>query len=744
MRRVVQIMVLCGLLLAMGGYGWAQQIPGFPVTYEVRIEIEGEGLVSVDPAPYFPDESAFTETTTLTYLDPNGDGIDVALSADPAEGLILAGWELIDPEGVTLHTTTDLETVLELRPGWSSPSLWTVRATFAPPYTLTVDAEGQGEVEVDGEPVGLPYEHHYTEGEELALEAVPEEGWVFSHWEGPVADPDEATTTVTMDEDKAVTAHFLEGVWHTLTLDAQGEGEVEIDEVPVDLPFEEDFAEGAEVEVSAVPEEGWVFSHWEGPVADPNSATTTVTMDEDKAVTAHFLEDGYTLTVNIEGGGTVTQDPDRELYEHGTVVSLQAEADEGWEFIGWSGDTESIADTASPDTEIEMVDDYAIIAEFSALWHTIVATSGEGGTISPQGEIAVDPGDDQTFVITPDPGYIIDVVWVNGKSAGAVGEYTFTDVASDQIIHALFRTSTASKHFEAGWRLLSVPSVPAYKTPASVFKSVTAAGQPLVIYEWVPENSYDEPSSIDPGRGYWMYLDGAVKIEVSGALPTGDYEVVLGAAGWHLVSAPRWPVPWASTKFTRDGDNTTKTLAEAVSAGWVEPYAFSYSTDEGEYVAVKLPDPGASLDSWKGYWLKTLVDDLTMTIPLDGPWASGTPAAQLSLAEVPADLRPPAPPGGARPGAGPLTATVYPNPVAAGEATFRVTGGLPVAELRVTVLDLSGCKVWQAESTGNQLTWNLTDSAGRTVANGVYLYRVQANVGDRWLPAGYGRLLIGR
>lgn len=50
----------------------------------------------------------------------------------------------------------------------------------------------------------------------------------------------------------------------------------------------------------------------------------------------------------------------------------------------------------------------------SVVFHTIMATAGVGGTISPGGQVQVADGADQTFLITPDPGFEIDVVTVDG------------------------------------------------------------------------------------------------------------------------------------------------------------------------------------------------------------------------------------------------------------------------------------------------------------------------------------------
>ena len=70
---------------------------------------------------------------------------------------------------------------------------------------------------------------------------------------------------------------------------------------------------------------------------------------------------------------------------------------------------------------------------------TITATAGTGGSISPSGDVTVMQGKDQTFTITPNSGYVIDDVKVDGISKGAVPTYTFTEVQDNHIIEATFR-----------------------------------------------------------------------------------------------------------------------------------------------------------------------------------------------------------------------------------------------------------------------------------------------------------------
>lgn len=70
--------------------------------------------------------------------------------------------------------------------------------------------------------------------------------------------------------------------------------------------------------------------------------------------------------------------------------------------------------------------------------YTIVASARTGGTISPSGSVSVNAGADQVFTITPNTGYIILDVEVDGSSVGAVPSYTFTNVQSNYTLVASF------------------------------------------------------------------------------------------------------------------------------------------------------------------------------------------------------------------------------------------------------------------------------------------------------------------
>ena len=71
-------------------------------------------------------------------------------------------------------------------------------------------------------------------------------------------------------------------------------------------------------------------------------------------------------------------------------------------------------------------------------YYTIKATVGAGGSISPSGNVSVREGRDQTFTITPDKGYAVSNVKIDGKSIGAVKSYTFENVSRTHTIEVIF------------------------------------------------------------------------------------------------------------------------------------------------------------------------------------------------------------------------------------------------------------------------------------------------------------------
>jgi hypothetical protein len=152
--------------------------------------------------------------------------------------------------------------------------------------------------------------------------------------------------------------------------------------------------------------------------------------------------DQFTLTVTKDGTGTGTVTTDvgnidcgttcSDTYDYGTVVTLTATPAADSTFTGWSGDADC------SDGQVTMNTDVNCTATFAINQYTITATAGANGSINPSGTVTVSHGDNQDFTITPDTGYHVADVVVDGSSVGAVTSYTFTNVTADHTIEASF------------------------------------------------------------------------------------------------------------------------------------------------------------------------------------------------------------------------------------------------------------------------------------------------------------------
>jgi len=152
-----------------------------------------------------------------------------------------------------------------------------------PQYDLTISSAAGGSVTTPGEGTFT-----YGAGEVVELEATSDDGYQFGEWTGDVgtvADVDDATTTITMDANYSITAHFTEktAAQYDLTISSMEGGSVT-------TPGEGTFAydAGEVVELEATSDDGYEFDEWTGDVADVSDATTTITMDGDKSIIAVF------------------------------------------------------------------------------------------------------------------------------------------------------------------------------------------------------------------------------------------------------------------------------------------------------------------------------------------------------------------------------------------------------------------------------------------------------------------------
>ena len=107
--------------------------------------------------------------------------------------------------------------------------------------------------------------------------------------------------------------------------------------------------------------------------------------------------------------------------------------------------------------------------------YTITATASVNGSISPAGPVSVVRGGSQTLTISPDPGYQIQSVIIDGSNKGALTTYTFTNVNANHTIAAYFRlvTYTVTASAEANGAI-SHPGVNRVNPNSSMTFTITA------------------------------------------------------------------------------------------------------------------------------------------------------------------------------------------------------------------------------------------------------------------------------
>jgi hypothetical protein len=166
----------------------------------------------------------------------------------------------------------------------------------------------------------------------------------------------------------------------------------------------------------------------------------------DHNLTATFTPIEYTLTVYEIGDGSVALSPDKATYHYGEVVQLTAIPAVSWRFSVWNSD---LTGFFNPST-VTIDGNKVVTAIFVLNQYTIAAAAGVGGSISPSGTTIVDYGSSQLFTITPNAGYHILNVLVNGTSLGPVSSHIISDVTGDTTISASFALDTLTIMASAG------------------------------------------------------------------------------------------------------------------------------------------------------------------------------------------------------------------------------------------------------------------------------------------------------
>ena len=202
--------------------------------------------------------------------------------------------------------------------------------------------------------------------------------------------------------------------------------------------------------------------------------------------------------------------------------------------------------------------------------YTITATAGVNGSISP-GTVTIDTGGSQAFNITPNAGYHIADVLVDGNSVGAVGTYTFSQVNAEHTISAAFAVNTFTITGSAG-----------------THGSISPSGAVSVNY------GASRAFTISPASGYHV-ADVLVDGSSVGAVTSYSFTNVSAS---HTISAS-----FAINTYTitaSAGTHGSISPSGAVSVNYGASGAFTISPATGYHVADVLVD-GSSVGAVTSY-----------------------------------------------------------------------------------------------------------------------------------------------
>lgn len=197
------------------------------------------------------------------------------------------------------------------------------------------------------------------------LVAIPDDGWLFMHWERGWGDPlgdsftEEETSRLTTSRISFVVekAEAIRAVFGTQFQITAGDGGQVERSLGAEL-----YSFGTQVRLTAVPSLGYYFLGWFGATESSESPISWRVLNPNQSLIAIFrpLPSNYvSLAIRLEGDGYVWKEPNLNLFTKGAKVTLSAA---GSEFIRWSEDVE---DAVANPVEVVMDKNRVITAHFA-------------------------------------------------------------------------------------------------------------------------------------------------------------------------------------------------------------------------------------------------------------------------------------------------------------------------------------------------------------------------------------------
>ena len=263
------------------------------------------------------------------------------------------------------------------------------------------------------------------------------------------------------------------------------------------------------------------------------------------------------VTATVSGvGGTITPAGTTSVPQ-GQSITFDITPDAGYRIL-------SITDTAngittvlgntSPQSITNITVPHNVVVTFLPTY-TISAIAGPNGTISPIGDVVVDSGASRNFSITPNIGYRVSDVLVDGTSVGAVTSYTFNAVNTNHTIEVSFVEAPAASEYCAIPPFISNPAPANVMLMLSVETPMAGPANPTVTCTGTPSAMNFTCSSsglgaYDNTRNYYGYFENNKCYTYSGSGATGLFTPSGAATSHQCAAGTAWSgnmLNWATT-----------------------------------------------------------------------------------------------------------------------------------------------------------------------------------------------------
>ena len=304
-------------------------------------------------------------------------------------------------------------------------------------------------------------------------------------------------------------------------------------------------------------------------------------VSSDHTIHVTFAIDTYIITATAGPNGNISPSGAVSV-NHGASQAFTITPDTNYHVADVVVDGSSVGAVTSYNFD-NVIADHTVSATFAINTHTITATAGPNGSITPSGAVSVNHGANQTFAITPDTGYHVADVLVDGSSVGAVTSYSFDNVTADHTISATFAINTYTIMASAG----------AYGT-------ISPSGAVSV------NHGGSQSFSITPNAGYHV-LDLVVDGVPVGAMTSYDFTNVTAP---HTIYATLAINMYTVTATAGSSGSITPSGAVSVNHGTNQTFAIT--PDTGYHVADVAVD-GSSVGAVTSYTFTSVTADHTIS-----------------------------------------------------------------------------------------------------------------------------------